>query len=104
MRVGHSLYKHLHDNEDSMNGQNTSHLMISISGVRGIVGKSLTPELLVRLGEAFGTYMQSGRVVVGRDRRVSGEMVKHAVFSGLLSSGCSIVDVGVVATPTATLM
>ena len=81
-----------------------SDLMISISGVRGIVGRSLTPELLVRLGEAFGTYMHSGRVVVGRDTRVSGEMVKHAVFSGLLSTGCSIVDVGVVATPTATLM
>ncbi len=82
----------------------TSDLMISISGVRGIVGRSLTPELLVRFGAAFGTYMQSGRVVVGRDTRVSGEMVKCAVFSGLLSTGCSIIDVGVVATPTATLM
>ena len=57
-----------------MSGSKTSDLMISISGVRGIVGRSLTPELLVRLGEAFGTYMQSGRVVVGRDTRVSGEM------------------------------
>ena len=81
-----------------------SDLMISISGVRGIVGRSLTPELLVRLGEAFGTYMHSGRVVVGRDTRVSGEMVKCAVFAGLLSTGCNIIDVGVVATPTATLM
>ena len=79
-------------------------LMISISGVRGIVGQSLTPELLARLGQAFGTYLRSGRVVVGRDTRVSGEMVKHAVFSGLLSAGCSIQDVGVVSTPTATLM
>ncbi|MFH0938022.1 MAG: phosphoglucosamine mutase [Planctomycetota bacterium] len=79
-------------------------LMISISGVRGIVGRSLTPELLVRMGESFGTYMRSGRIVVGRDTRVSGEMVKHAIFSGLLSTGCSILDVGVVATPTATLM
>ena len=87
-----------------MNGHKGSDLMISISGVRGIVGRSLTPELLVRLGEAFGTYMHSGRVVVGRDTRVSGEMVKCAVFSGLLSTGCSIIDVGVVATPTATLM
>ncbi len=87
-----------------MSHPKTSDLMISISGVRGIVGRSLTPELLVRLGEAFGTYMHSGRVVVGRDTRVSGEMVKCAVFSGLLSTGCSIIDVGVVATPTATLM
>ena len=48
--------------------------------------------------------MRSGRVVVGRDTRVSGEMVKCAVFSGLLSAGCAILDVGVVSTPTATLM
>jgi phosphomannomutase len=87
-----------------MHNQGASDLMISISGVRGIVGRSLTPELLVRLGEAFGTYMRSGRVVVGRDTRVSGEMVKCAVFSGLLSTGCSIIDVGVVSTPTTTLM
>jgi phosphomannomutase len=87
-----------------MSNDSLNDLMISISGVRGIVGRSLTPELLVRLGQAFGTYLRSGRVVVGRDTRVSGEMVKCAVFSGLLSTGCSIVDVGVVATPTATLM
>jgi phosphomannomutase len=87
-----------------MSQHENSDLMISISGVRGIVGRSLTPELLVRLGEAFGTYMRSGRVVVGRDTRVSGEMVKCAVFGGLLSTGCTILDVGVVSTPTTTLM
>jgi len=81
-----------------------SDLMISVSGVRGIVGRSLTPELIVRLGQAYGTYIRSGRVVVGRDTRVSGEMVKHALFSGLLAAGCTIQDVGVVSTPTATLM
>jgi phosphomannomutase len=78
--------------------------MVGISGVRGIVGESLTPEFLARLGQAYGTYVRSGRVVVGRDARVSGEMVKHAVFGGLLSAGCTIVDVGVCATPTVTLM
>ncbi|MBE7464759.1 MAG: phosphoglucosamine mutase [Planctomycetes bacterium] len=81
-----------------------SDLMISISGVRGIVGRSLTPELVARLGQAFGTYLCSGRVVVGRDTRVSGEMVKHAVLGGLISAGCQVLDIGVVATPTATLM
>lgn len=78
--------------------------MIGISGVRGVVGDNLTPELLVRLGQAFGTYVDSGTVVVGRDTRVSGDMVKHAVFSGLLSAGCRIVDVGVCATPSAAMM
>lgn len=87
-----------------MSSSEMNDLMISISGVRGIVGRSLTPALLVRFGEAFGTYMRSGRVVVGRDTRVSGEMVKCSLFGGLLSTGCSIIDVGVVATPTATLM
>src|SRR5512140_566586 len=100
--VGWVGFQRRHEVFDSMSGP--SDLMISISGVRGIVGRSLTPELLVRMGEAFGTYMQSGRVVVGRDTRVSGEMVKCAVFGGLLSTGCTIVDVGIVATPTATLM
>jgi len=82
----------------------SSDLMISVSGVRGIVGQSLTPELLVRLGHAFGTYLHGGTVVVGRDTRVSGEMAKHAVLSGLLASGCAILDMGVCATPTLTLM
>jgi phosphomannomutase len=86
-------------------------LMISISGVRGIIGESLTPELVMRMGAAFGAYAgarkdkgRPPRVVVGRDTRVSGEMVKHSVLAGLLSTGCAIVDLGVVTTPTATIM
>ncbi len=81
-----------------------SKLMIGISGVRGVVGDNLTPELLVNLGQAFGTWTDSGKVVVGRDTRASGDMVKHAVFSGLLSAGCRIVDVGVCGTPSAAMM
>ena len=50
-------------------------LKISISGVRGVVGESLTPTLLTRFTQAFGTCMGSGRIVVGRDTRTSGEMV-----------------------------
>jgi phosphomannomutase len=75
-------------------------LKISISGVRGVVGDSLTPSLLARFAQAFGTYSGSGTVVVGRDTRTSGEMVRHAVFSGLLSSGCRVLDVDVVPVPT----
>jgi phosphomannomutase len=79
-------------------------LKISISGVRGVVGDSLTPDLLTRFSQAFGTYIGSGRVVVGRDTRTSGEMVRQAVVSGLLSSGCRIVDAGVCPTPTVQLL
>lgn len=78
-------------------------LKISISGVRGIVGDSLTPALLARFAQAFGTYVGMGRVVIGRDTRSSGEMARQAVVSGLLSAGCRIVDLGVCPTPTVQL-
>lgn len=75
-------------------------LKISISGVRGVIGDSLTPSMLARFAQAFGTYAGSGTVVVGRDTRTSGEMVRQAVFSGLLSSGCRVLDVDIVPVPT----
>jgi phosphomannomutase len=79
-------------------------LKISISGVRGVVGDSLTPTLLVRFAQAFGTYTGSGTVVIGRDTRTSGEMVKQSVVAGLLSSGCRVVDIGVCPVPTVQLL
>ncbi len=79
-------------------------LKISISGVRGVVGESLTPALLARFAQAFGTFVGGGRVVIGRDPRTSGEMVRQAVAAGLLSSGCRIVDIGVCPTPTLQLI
>src|SRR5258708_12070687 len=67
---------------------------ISISGVRGVIGESLTPTLLTRFAQAFGTYVGARTIVIGRDPRTSGEMVKQAVIAGLLSSGCRILDIG----------
>src|SRR5689334_20215939 len=75
-------------------------LKISISGVRGVIGHSLTPTLLTRFAQAFGTHTGSGTIVVGRDPRTSGEMVKHAVIAGILSSGGRVVDIGVCPVPT----
>ncbi|MFW5867997.1 MAG: phosphoglucosamine mutase [Armatimonadota bacterium] len=75
-------------------------LKIGVSGVRGIVGQSLTPQLVVGFAEAFGTYLGGGVVVIGRDPRPSGEMVLNALVGGLLSTGCSVIDVGVCPTPT----
>jgi len=74
--------------------------MIGVSGVRGVVGKSLTPDILTKYSSAFGNLCKSGKVVVGRDSRISGEMAKSAVFSGLLSTGCQVIDLGICATPT----
>jgi phosphomannomutase len=77
--------------------------MISVSGVRGIVGEGLTPQVVMNFAEAFGSYLGGGKVVVGRDTRVSGEIFKHAVVSGLMAVGCDIIDVGICPTPTTQL-
>jgi phosphomannomutase len=79
-------------------------LKISISGVRGVIGESLTPTLLTRFAQAFGTYIGARTIVIGRDPRTSGEMVKQAVIAGLLSSGCRILDIGMCPVPTIQLL
>jgi phosphomannomutase len=75
-------------------------LKISVSGIRGVVGGFLTPNLACAFAQAFGTYVGAGRVVLGRDTRSSGEMLEHAVTCGLLAAGCEVVKVGIVPTPT----
>jgi phosphomannomutase len=75
-------------------------LKIGISGVRGIVGETFTPELAVSFAQAFATYLSSGRILICRDTRPSGPMVAAAVISGLLASGCDVIDLGVCPTPS----
>src|SRR5467141_2404638 len=88
-------------------------LMVSVSGVRGLVGTDLTPEVVARWAAAFGTWAKDGRpsgrravrssIVVGRDARTSGPMFAGAATAGLQSVGCHVIDVGLVATPTVQL-
>ena len=84
----------------------SSTLVISASGIRGIVGKDLTPDLVTRyaagLGERAGAAGRP-RIVIGRDARTSGEMFAHAAIAGLLSVGCEVIDIGLVPTPTTQL-
>ncbi|MCC6363687.1 MAG: phosphoglucosamine mutase [Bryobacterales bacterium] len=75
-------------------------LKVGVSGIRGVVGEFLTPALACSYAQAFGTFVGKGRVVLGRDTRASGEMLKHAVACGLLATGCEVVDVGIQPTPT----
>src|SRR5438132_3645985 len=75
-------------------------LKIGVSGIRGVVGEFLTPLLARAFAQAFGTYVGTGRVVVGRDTRASGPMLQHAVHCGLLAAGCEVIDVGILPTPT----
>jgi len=82
----------------------SSPLMKSVSGIRGIVGESFTPELLASAGSAFARYAQYGTVVVGRDTRPTGEAVSMNLISVLLLAGCDVIDIGVVPTPTVQVM
>jgi phosphomannomutase len=90
-------------------------LMVSVSGVRGRVGESLTPEVAARFAAAFGAWATAGaapsaaesrarsRVIVARDARTSGPMLSRAVVSALQAVGCDVIDLGLVPTPTALL-
>jgi len=74
--------------------------MVSISGVRGIVGKSLTPPVVQNFALAFGTFIREGKIIVGGDSRSSGRAIRNIVTGCLQSTGCHVIDVGIVPTPT----
>lgn len=75
-------------------------LMVGVSGVRGLIGETLTPTLVAEFAQAYGTLLQGGRVVLGRDTRPSGEMFACAAAAGLLAAGCRVTQLGIVMTPT----
>ncbi len=75
-------------------------LIVSVSGIRGIIGAGLTPAPALAFAQALGTYLGGGRVVLSRDSRPSGAMLRHAVLAGLMASGCEVHDLGIAPTPT----
>ena len=81
-----------------------SDLMVSVSGVRGRVGESLTPDVVARFAAAFGSYLRERtdrpKVVLGRDSRTSGPLFVRVVTGALQAVGCDVIDVGLVPTPT----
>lgn len=86
-------------------------LIISVSGMRGIIGENLTAGIAAEYGCAFGTFLRSrteaGRrpsVCIGRDSRVSGPMLLSAVAAGLCSVGVETIDLGLVTTPGVGIM
>ncbi|MCJ7692793.1 MAG: hypothetical protein MUO22_05200, partial [Sedimentisphaerales bacterium] len=87
-------------------------LIISISGLRGIVGENLTASVADEYGRAFGKFLKqrsTGKkgklsVCIGRDSRHSGEKLKSAVAAGLCASGIDVVDLGIVTTPGVGIM
>ena len=84
----------------------TDTLMAGVSGVRGVVGTGLTPEVVARYAAAFGCLVadeNGAAVVLARDSRVSGPMFAAAVRAGLASVGIDVIDCGLVPTPTVQL-
>ena len=85
-----------------------SPFIVSASGIRGVVGATMTPDVAVRYGTAFGNWLldsdlatnPAARVIVGRDSRTSGEILAAAVIAGLRSAGIAALDAGIAPTPT----
>ena len=74
-------------------------------GVRGVANQELTPELAYRLGRCSAYVLteekkdEDASIVVGRDPRVSGEMLEAALVAGILSTGVNVIRLGVISTP-----
>ena len=77
-----------------------STLMSSISGIRGIIGNGLEPETIVKYTNAYADFIGSGKVVIGRDARITGEMVNQITTGTLLAKGIDVIDIGICPTPT----
>jgi len=79
--------------------------VVSISGIRGIVGKTIDVDQVMGLGAAYGQAIgKGGKVVVGRDSRPTGALFVQAVSAGLRAVGCTVIDIGLVPTPTVPIM
>jgi phosphomannomutase len=74
--------------------------IITVSGLRGIVGETLTPEVAVRYTTAFAAILPPGDILIGRDSRSSGKMLSLAIQAGLQAVGRDTIDGGIMATPT----
>ena len=85
-------------------------LIKSISGIRGTIGgkagEGLNPLDIVKFTAAYATFIRknspvkTNKIVVGRDARISGEMVKHTVIGTLMGMGFDVVNIGLATTPT----
>jgi phosphomannomutase len=90
----------------------TEQLMITVSGMRGVVGENLTGSIAAEYGSAFGTFLKNNytrkeqtlSVCVGRDSRPTGEILKSAVIEGLCAVGINAIDLGIVTTPSVGIM
>ncbi len=78
--------------------------LFGTNGIRGVVNQDMTCELALNVGKAWGTYLKKNFdkpvIAIGTDARLSNDMLKTSVISGLLSTGCNVTDIGMLPTPT----
>ncbi len=75
-------------------------LMVSVSGIRGIVGDGLDPNTIIKYSSAYADFCKEGKVVIGRDGRITGTMVYNLVAGTLIAKGLDVIDIGICPTPT----
>ena len=74
--------------------------MVSVSGIRGIVGDGLDPQTIVKYTSAYSQFCGKGKIILGSDGRITGDMVKHIIVGTLIAKGNDVIDIGVCPTPT----
>ncbi|PKL83846.1 MAG: phosphoglucosamine mutase [Ignavibacteriae bacterium HGW-Ignavibacteriae-3] len=75
-------------------------LMVSISGIRGLIGDGLDPEVLVKYTSAYADFCGKGKIILGSDGRITGDMARHVVLGTLMAKGNDVIDLGICPTPT----
>jgi phosphomannomutase/phosphoglucomutase len=73
--------------------------LFGTNGIRGLVNKELTAEMVISVGSAIGTFFKRGNLIVGHDARTSGAMFSEAIIAGLTASGCNVFFAGLSPTP-----
>ena len=73
-------------------------LKTSISGIRGIIGDSLNPQILINYTSAFSSILKNGDILIGRDSRPSGLMIRDLIKGVLNALGRNVVDLGIIPT------
>ena len=81
-------------------------LMVSVSGIRGVVGEDLTPPVLIDFVESFINFLgkKQGKILIGRDSRESGKFIERIVEGTINALGYDVVNIGIATTPTVLLM
>ncbi len=74
--------------------------LFGTNGIRGVINQELTPQFLLDIGMAIGAHFKQSEIIVACDARTSSQMVKSAITSSLLASGCNVHDAGTIPTPS----